>query len=160
MDCQTLVGLPLTGRPWKACFDWQSLVGVPLTGKRWFRQTLVGMPFPGRLWLVCRWLADLGWCGMLSTGRPCLACHWLAGLRWHACVGRPWLAFQFPADLGCETNDWHSLVAMLFLGRAWLACYWLAELGCYPQWVETGWMGHSHYPKRNPIESIGIQQNP
>ena len=39
------------------------------------------------------------------------------------CVGRPWLAFQFPADLGCETNGLHSLVAMLFFGRAWLVCY-------------------------------------
>ena len=39
------------------------------------------------------------------------------------CVGRPWLAFQFPADLGCETDDWHSLNALLFFGRAWLVCY-------------------------------------
>ena len=39
------------------------------------------------------------------------------------CMSRPWLAFQFPADLGCETDDWHSLVALLFFGRAWLVWY-------------------------------------
>ena len=146
MDCQTWVGLPLTGRPWKACFDWQSLVGVPLTGRRWFRQTLLCMPSSSRLSLVCQWLADLGWCAMQLTGRPWLACHWLADLCWHAMhgqtlavspmIGIAWLVCYFLAELGWSAIDWQSLVAMPYSARLCLT----SSLNSI--------CNHSHYSKQ------------
>ena len=87
-----------------------------------FWQILVGLPLTGRPWLVCYAIGWQTFAGMSLAVRPSLACHAWADLGWHT---------SFPADLGCETNDWHSLVAMLFFGRAWLVCYWLAGLDNY-----------------------------
>ena len=145
---QTLVGIPVSSRPWlryqwlaqlgcHAIF-WQSLVGLLLTGRAWFAmQYSAKLCLTSSLPTICTIPNYLHYSQLFATTLSNYL-HYsqlftsisnrqtLVGMP---CMSRPWLAFQFPADLGCETNDWHSLVAMLFFGRAWFVWYWLAELG-------------------------------
>ena len=146
---QTLVGIPVSSRPWlryqwlaqlgcHAIF-WQSLIGLVLTGRAWFAmQYSAKLCLTSSLPTICTIPNYLHYSQLFATTTLSNYLHYsqlftsisnrqtLVGMP---CMNRPWLAFQFPADLGCETDDWHSLVAMLFCGRAWLVWYWLAKLG-------------------------------
>ena len=136
MDCQTLVGLPLTDRPWNACFVWQSLVGVPLTGRRWLVQHgLADLWFGHAIVLACQLLSSYSaklLCLTSSLLTICTIFHYLhysqlflripnrqtlAGMPFS---GRFWLVCRWLADLG-----WY---AMLLAGRPSLACHWLSDL--------------------------------